>query len=401
MTRERGLGTPSPRALVALVAALVVLLVLYLGRGALGPFIVGALLVYILDPAVGWLTRRGTPRWLAILVVYAVAIVVLVEGLSLLFGPLVRQLVDFVDDLPRLLQQVQGRLNALAALYDQVQLPRILRDIVDDMLAALATAGPGGVIDPSAILPIAQGVVAFLASLLGLAIVPVWAFYLLKDRDRLLRALEESLPLEWRPDAWSLLGIVERVFRRWLRGQLLLCLAVGVATFAGLLLLSATVDPIFGRFAVLLAVIAGILELLPIIGPIISMVPTVLLAATTGRLELIVAVVLLYLVVQQLENNLLVPKIQGDAIELHPAVVILALAVGAAIAGFLGAIFALPIAAAARDVYRYVFQRAGGAPPSEARGYREPPSARIPAPSAEPPASVPIALPPPSPSAEA
>jgi predicted PurR-regulated permease PerM len=391
MNRQRALGALSPRALVALLAALVVLGVLYLGRGALGPFIVGALLVYILDPAVGWLTRRRTPRWLAILLVYAVAIVALVEGLSLIFGPLVRQLVDFVDDLPRLLQQVQARLNSLAALYDQVHLPRILRDVVDDMLAALASAGPGGVIDLGTILPIAQGVVGFLASLLGLAIVPVWAFYLLKDRDRLLVALRESFPAEWRPDAWSLLGIVERVFRRWLRGQLLLCVVVGVATFAGLLLLSATVDPIFGRFAVLLAVIAGILELLPIIGPIISMGPTVLLAATTGRVEVIVAVVVLYLIVQQLENNLLVPKIQGDAIELHPAVVILALAVGAAIAGFLGAIFALPVAAAARDVFRYVFQRAGGTPPSEARGYREPPSDRVPARPAEPPAGAPPA----------
>jgi predicted PurR-regulated permease PerM len=393
MNRTRGLGAPSPRALVALAAGFILLGVLYLGRGALGPFIVGALLVYVLDPAVAWLTRRRAPRWLAILLVYLVAIVVLVEGLSLLFGPLVRQLADFVDDLPSFLQQLQGRLSALAALYDQAQLPKILRDVVDDMIAALASAGPGSVIDPGAILPIAQGVVAFLGSLLGLAIVPVWAFYLLKDRDRLLLALGESIPAEWRPDAWSLLGIVERVFRRWLRGQLLLCLAVGVATFAGLLLLSAAVDPLFGRFAVLLAVIAGILELLPIIGPIISMVPTVLLAATTGRLELIVAVVLLYLVVQQLENNLLVPKIQGDAIELHPAVVILALAVGAAIAGFLGAIFALPIAAAARDVYRYVFQRAAGTPPSEARGYRSPPSGPTEARPAAPPAQAPAQTP--------
>jgi predicted PurR-regulated permease PerM len=66
MHRTRGLGSPSPRAVVAIGAALLLLAVLYLGRGALGPFIVGALVVYVLDPAVGWLTRRRTPRWLAI-----------------------------------------------------------------------------------------------------------------------------------------------------------------------------------------------------------------------------------------------------------------------------------------------------------------------------------------------
>jgi hypothetical protein len=124
---------------------------------------------------------------------------------------------------------------------------------------------------------------------------------------------------------------------------------------------------------VLLAVIAGILELVPIIGPIISMVPTLLLAATTGRVEAIVAVVVLYIIVQQLENQLLVPRIQGGAVEMHPAIVILALAVGAAIAGLIGAIFALPIAAASRDIVRYAFQRASGRAPAESTGYRAPP----------------------------
>ena len=161
------------------------------------------------------------------------------------------------------------------------------------------------------------------------------------------------------------MAICERVFGRWLRGQIVLCFAVGIATFVGLMALS-LVDPIFGRFAVLLAVIAGILELVPIIGPIISMVPTLLLAATTGRVEAIVAVVVLYIIVQQLENQLLVPRIQGGAVEMHPAIVILALAIGAAIAGLIGAIFALPIAAAARDIVRYVFQRSSGRSPAEA-----------------------------------
>ncbi len=203
---------------------------------------------------------------------------------------------------------------------------------------------------------------------------PIWAFYLLKDRDRLLIAMREGIPADWRDDAWSIMAISERVFGRWLRGQIVLCVAVGVATFVGLMALS-LVDPIFGRFAVLLAVIAGILELVPIIGPIVSMVPTLLLAATTGRVEAIIAVVVLYVIVQQLENQLLVPRIQGGAVEMHPAIVILALAIGAAIAGLLGAIFALPIAAAARDIVRYAFQRASGRPPWEATGYRPPPGA--------------------------
>ena len=98
------------------------------------------------------------------------------------------------------------------------------------------------------------------------------------------------------------------------------------------MILSQLVDPVFGRYAVLLSIIAGVLELVPIIGPIIAAVPAVLLAATAGPIP-VVAALALYLLVQQVENNLLVPKIQGDAVELHPAIVMSAIIIGGVAGG--------------------------------------------------------------------
>ena len=164
------------------------------------------------------------------------------------------------------------------------------------------------------------------------------------------------MPEPWRADAHAVTHLALREFRQWLRGQLLLGVAVGLATFLGLLVLGATVDPVFSRFAIFLSVIAGLFELLPIIGPILSAIPAVLLALTAG-VEPALAALALYLVIQQVENNLFVPKIQGDAVELHPTIVMVALVVGGAIGGLLGAILALPITAAARDVFRYAFHR--------------------------------------------
>jgi predicted PurR-regulated permease PerM len=167
-----------------------------------------------------------------------------------------------------------------------------------------------------------------------------------------------SLPVTWRDEVWTVLTTIERVFGRWVRGQLLLGVTVGVATFAGLLVLGWFVDPRFIQFAVFLAVIAGVLELLPIIGPIISAIPTLLVALTASDPVLaVVAVIVLYTAVQQLENAVLVPKIQGDAVQLHPSVVIFVLIIGGAIGGLLGAILSIPITAAARDVYRYLFMK--------------------------------------------
>ena len=187
-------------------------------------------------------------------------------------------------------------------------------------------------------------------------ILPVWVFYLLKDRVVLVEAFDRALPPAWRFDTWVLLRTVERVFGQWVRGQLVLGFVVGILTFIGLVILGRTVDPIFGRYAILLSVIAGILELLPIIGPIISAIPAVLLAATAG-IEAVIAALVLYTLVQQIENNFLVPKIQGDATDLHPAAVMFAIIIGGALAGLIGAILALPIAAAGRDVVRYLFRR--------------------------------------------
>ena len=351
----RRIAPLSARVAVLIAAAVVVGIVLWLGRDAVRPFIVGLLLVYLLDPPVRWLARRGVPRWLAILGVYVLAVVVIVEFLNLTLGPLVAEIQRFIADLPSLAAQFDAQLQRLAAVYAGLNLPPGVRSWIDGMIVSLGEGASG--FDPSILLPFVSGAGSFVGALFGYLLLPVWAFYLLKDRLALTGAFDRALPPAWRPDTWAVIGIVERVFGQWIRGQILLGVTVAVATFAGLMLLS-TFNPIFGQYAVLLSIIAGVLELLPIIGPIIAAVPAVLLAATAG-LEATIAALVLYTLIQQVENNVLVPKIQGDATQLHPAAVMFALVLGGGLAGFLGAILALPIAAAFRDVVRYLFRRMG------------------------------------------
>ena len=340
-------GGVSARAALAIVAAIVVGLALYAGRSALGPFIVGLVLAYLLDIPVERISRLGAPRWIAVLVVYALAALVIVQGLRVMLRPLADEISNFITEFPRFSAQITEQ-------YAHLDLPEPLRRAIDTFLSEL---GSGiGSIDPAALLPVASVFAGIVGTIVAYIIVPVWAFYLIKDRHALRAAADRSMPEAWRADAHAVTLLALRVFRQWLRGQLLLGVAVGLATFVGLLFLGATVDPVFSRFAIFLSVIAGLFELLPIIGPILSAIPAVLLALTAG-VEPALAAVLLYLIVQQVENNLLVPKIQGDAVELHPTIVMVALVVGGAIGGLLGAILALPITAAARDVFRYAFHR--------------------------------------------
>jgi predicted PurR-regulated permease PerM len=348
----------SPRVVVMIVAAVVVGILLWLARDAVRPFVVGLLVVYLLDPPVRWLARRGVRRSLAILIVYVLAVLVFVEFLNLTLTPLINEIVRLLQDLPGLAQQLQAQADRLAEVYDRLAIPDAVRQWIDSMIASISQGGPGGgpVFDPTDLLPVLTGLTSIVGGLFAYIILPVWVFYVLKDRVALTKQFDRSLPADWRFDVWAVMRIIRRDFGQWIRGQLVLGVTVGVFTFAGLLILSAFVHPVFGRYAILLSVTAGILELLPIIGPIISAVPAVLLAATAG-LEPVIAALILYTLVQQVENNVFVPKIQGDAIELHPALVMFAIVIGGSLAGLLGAILALPVAAAMRDVTRYLFRR--------------------------------------------
>lgn len=374
----RRLSPPTPRVALVLAATLLVAAVLYLGREALTPFIVGALLIFILDPAVSFVSRLRIGRWqmprgLAVLIVYIAAFFIVVEALALLLGPLVRQLLDYVRDLPRLLESFNSLVEQIGAMYRSLELPPQVRDFVDQAIAGLA--GGAGQLDFGSLLPIARSLAGAVAAIFGYLIIPIWAFYLLRDRVRLTEQFGAALPAAWRKDVWAVLNIIQNVFGRWIRAQLVLGLIVAAATYVGLLSFGWFIDERFLQFAVLLAVIAGVLELLPIIGPIISMIPTLLLALTTGDpFVSVIAVVLLYLAIQQIEGAVLVPKIQGDALELHPSVVIFVLIVGGAIAGIPGAILSIPVTAAAKSVYKYLFRRindeevAAGSVTAEAAG---------------------------------
>jgi predicted PurR-regulated permease PerM len=278
--------------------------------------------------------------------------------MALALTPLINELVRFIEDLPELINSLDVQLQRVSEFYARLEIPPAVRDWIDQQVANLTRDGglPQGSIDIGLLFPVVTGATGFIGLAFGYLILPVWVAYLLKDRVALMGAFDRSIPETWRFDVWAVLKTVERVFGQWVRGQIVLALSVGVLTFVGLVLASELIDPIFGRYAILLSVIAAVLELIPIIGPIIAAIPAVLLAATAGPGTTIAALVL-YTLIQQVENNFLVPKIQGDAVELHPALVMFAIIVGGSLAGLLGAILALPITAAVRDVIRYLFRR--------------------------------------------
>lgn len=348
------------------VAILLLTVALWLARSALPVFAIAIALAFLLDPPVTALHRRGVPRVAGILLVY-VAVVAAVIGLGwLLLPPLFDQLRRFLEQLPTLAAQVVAWEQALVDWLTSLPLPEPIRDALDSIIES----------GQQAVVTLLEAIVGPLLSLIaraagfvfGLVVVPVWLLYVLKDRERLPDGILGLLPAGWRPDASRAMGLTTSVIGRWIRGQLLLGAVIFVATLVGLLVLSAISFREFADFAVLLALVAGVLELVPIIGPIIAAVPAVLIGASISPAAALAAVAL-YTVVQQLENHLLVPKVMGDAVDLHPALVIFSLIVGASLFGLWGAILATPVVALGRDMYRYAFRRLEGGAPDDALAF--------------------------------
>jgi predicted PurR-regulated permease PerM len=327
---------------------------LWTARGALPAFFIGLALAFVLDPIVTTLQRRGLPRWAGVLVCYAGLVALAWALAAFAIPPIARQARDFITNLPELGAAITNVQRGLLDWYRSLPLPPELRTMLDESIRSAEEAFAAAVREILG--PAVSTVLRTAGFVLGLVVIPVWLFYVLKDRERFPRAVTRALPDHWQADASNVLAILARVGGRWVRGQLLLGVAIFAATVVGLTILTLIGFSEFGEFTLVLALIAGVLEWFPIIGPIVAAIPAILIGLTISPAATIAAIAL-YAGIQQLENNLLVPKVLGDAVELHPAVLIVALVVGGALFGIGGAILAAPTVAAGRDLYRYAFQR--------------------------------------------
>ena len=351
------------QAIFALAMIVLVAFLLWTARGALPAFLIGLALAFVLDPAVTFLARRDVPRWAGVIIMYLAVVAVVWALIAYALPPISRQSREFIEHLPELGEALSEIEQGLVGWYEDLPLPAELRTMIDGQIAASGEAAAD--LLRGLLAPTLNALLRAATFILGLIVVPVWLFFVLKDREGFTRAVAGAIPPGWRADAENVLALLARVGGRWVRGQLLLGLSIFIATVIGLTLLTLFGFAEFGQFTLVLALIAGVLEWLPIIGPIIAAIPAILIGFTIG-LPAAIAAAVLYTAIQQLENHILVPKVMGDAIELHPAVLILALVVGGALFGIGGAILAAPAVAAGRDMYRYGFHRFGGRPPNEA-----------------------------------
>ncbi|KPV54181.1 hypothetical protein SE17_05345 [Kouleothrix aurantiaca] len=340
---------------VLLIVALSLLLI-WLAQSILAPFIAALITAYLFNPLIGWLNRRtGVGRAVWILVLY-VLVGIVVYGLIQTFGPrLAAQYGEMVAQLPAMRVQIEQLLMA-NQIWDLGGITFDLRELeapIYSFVSDLATTLPSAV--PHLVVSALESVVLFVTYL-------IVTFYLLLQAEQLTDWMYGLVPAPYRAEMRTLGQQVDATLNGYIRGTLMLIPIMSVLTYILLTFLQV-------RYALVIAIASGVLEIIPLIGPWSAAglaVSVSLLQPTTpfGWSHLLLAVVIgvAYFVLRMAEDNFIIPQVMGHAVHLHPVLVLFAILAGGAIGGPFGLLIGIPAVAVGRLLLRYLYRKLIDAP---------------------------------------
>ena len=339
------------RLIVVILGLVFVFWLLWVLRSVLIPFIVGFILAYLILPIIRWVEKHlpgvgknpQLKRVTILVVIYLLSLAVIALIVFYIITVLGKSLLSLIQDAPQIIPNALAMITHWLKSIPILSPPSIQQQI--DLYSAQAGVALGNAIKDF----LMRGVGLVKSSsgmILGFAIIPIFIFLILKDWDRLRDRFYAALPLWTRTHTKNIFSILQNAVGRYIRGQLLLGLIVGLCAYVLLMILR--VD-----FALPLAIFAGIMDMVPMIGPWLGGGLAVLVALSTAP-EKAIWVALGYLLIQLLENYLLVPRIQSSQMQIHPAFIIILSLLGGYFAGILGFIIALPITMAIVAIFKYL-----------------------------------------------
>jgi len=331
--------------------AIIALLFFYRVRGVLWPFLWAIIVAYVLYPSVDWLASRTRwPRRLVAAIIFFLGLGLLGFALAELRLLFTHQLRDFISTLPKTLAYAQEYLfgSQRTHVFGIPVDPKTIQEQVTMALNDLRDYLSGQAV------PIITQTVELMAQFILFLIA---TFYLLLQMDRIGPALVKLLPRRYRLEVLPLLREINQVLGAYIRGQLLLIVIMAGVTWVALTILGV-------RYALVLGVVTGVLEIFPLVGPVTAAslaALTALFQPTTPfgwtNLTLVIVVLVVYTVLRYAEDYLVVPHVIGSIVALHPLVVLFALICGGALAGMLGLLLAVPAVAMLRILGAYLYRK--------------------------------------------
>ncbi len=325
--------TISTSSLFKLLGFVLLLGLLYLIRDILLLIFIALIFAALIDPFARWLQGKKIPRGLAVVAIYIVVFGLLALIISLLSPVLIHDVPQFFSNFNKYIQDIQ-------------QNPFVQRAIgIIDQIAP--SVNPGAqTLEGNAVVGVQSTLTGLFSTVTGVfggifsfVLVLVMTFYMVVHDDPLRRIFRSVIPEQYVPYVSQLFDKIRDKLGAWMRGQLILSAIIGLLVFIGLAIIGV-------RYAAVLGLLAALLEFVPYVGPLFAAIPALLISFSQGGPVMFSLVLVMYIVIQQFENHILVPKVMQRAVGLNPIFSIVAILVGAKLAGVPGALLAIPVATA-------------------------------------------------------
>jgi predicted PurR-regulated permease PerM len=324
-------------------------------RLSLLPFILGGVLAYIMLPIVNQLDRF-LPRWFASLLTMGVVTAIVVYTLSQTVPLIAQQVYNVAVAIPTE-QEITTYTEELSEVIQT--LPTPAQSLVNEWLDKSAGAIRGQ-IDSFAergvnmVIESVVGLFNALGFVFGFLVIPTWLLTVLNEQKRGTDALNRMLPAAVKPDFWAVVRMTDRTMSTFVRGQFFIGVIVSMLSYIGLSAIARLVN-IGGDYILVISLFAGIMALIPVLGPFLGSIPVILLAASVSQ-ETAVAVLILYVLMWLFINNAVTPHIEERLIDIHPAIMVIII-VAVSELGFIWVLLAAPLAGILRDLFRYTYGR--------------------------------------------
>ena len=315
----------SPKTIALLIATPLVLYFIWIIKDLLFSLLIAFILMSALKPGVSKLVERNVPRGLAVGLVYLVFLAFFVLLISIIIPPIIYETANLIKSAPSIINQINPTVRDFLGIETVTQYV------------------------PSATNQVFQIISTVFSNTLFIMSTLFFSFYFLMDEDAIQQFFKRYLDHKNAAFASETLEKAEKRMASWFWGEITLMTLVGCLTYVGLLLLGV-------KYALPLAVLAGLLEVVPNMGPIISAIPALIIGFTQSTF-IGVSTAALYLIVQQLENNVIVPMVMRRAVGINPIITLIALLVGGRIGGVLGVLLSIPALLFAETILTEYLQR--------------------------------------------
>lgn len=311
---------------------------MFIGR-ILTPFIIAAFISYLLYPVVTKLNQFNISKGFAVIIIYLLFFSLMTILFYKSFPVFVHQLQDLSEQLPQSMILYE---NIIYSVYESTSfLPEIVHDKMDDFIYRIEQSVERQIEN---ILERAANLFDFVITI---TIIPVLVFYFLKDFVEMKKSLQKLVPEKYFQRIDTMLRAIDESLGGYVRGQLIISSAVMFVTYV-------IYHTFQLKYALVLAVIMGLMNVIPYFGPIIGTIPAVAVAMTTSW-KLVIVVLVTTLIVQTLENSFLSPYVMGKSVQIHPVLIILTLIIGAEIGGIIGMIIAVPFITIVRAIIVQIY----------------------------------------------